>query len=218
MKRFLALCGFFVLGIGSGSAATIPIYINNSPSFVATNIDAVAWLNRAYFGVATPTGVPFEAKNTRFFTNGPASTGSLYPAGTMIVDPGLRFFRNTNGQRFWMDHWVNQGAIVTDHASSFSFGSSVFSIFDSRQSILQVAATNIVSTGPLFSGAHGLIRLEGKNINLTRNGLRTGSTSVSDGFGLSSLGQSNYLNDVGITDVYWGAGTVMPLILPVRAE
>lgn len=203
MKRLLALSSLLFFNIVPGQAATLPIYINNSPTFAATNIDAIAWLNRAYFSIATPTGLPFESKNTRFFTNGPASFLGAYPAGTMSVTPGLRFFRNTGGQRLWMDTWVNQGSISTYDTRSFISGGTTFLINDSTASILQVAATNITSTGPLFSGAHGLIRLEGNNINLKRNALRTGDSLDFVG-SFSSVGQSNYLNDVGVSDLDWG--------------
>jgi len=180
------------------SAATLPIYINSTPFFSPpqqTNINAVAWWNRASFNMTRSTGLPFESLNTRNFTND----------STMAVDPGLRFFRNTNSQRFWMDNWINRGIISTDHNSSFA----TLGLFccHSRASILQVAATNIVSTGPLFSGAHGLIRLEGRTIDLTRTALRTGVTTLSSGIiGGGFLGLSNYVNDVGIFDLYWGEG------------
>ena len=143
--------------------------------------------------------VPFESLNTRFFTN----------TSTMFGDPGFRFFRNTNGQRFSMDWWVNRGTIETDHASAFTlFGGFVFFFNDSRASILQVAATNILNTAPLSSGSHGLIRLEGSQIDVSRSSLRTGA----DPFALplttfTSIGASNYVNDVGIYDLYWGIGT-----------
>jgi hypothetical protein len=207
--RKLAACAALLAVAFGASAATLPIYINNAP-FISppqqTNIDARAWLNRAYFNVATATGLPFESQNTRFFTNVTASSG-VYPAGTMIVDPGLRFFRNTNGQRFWMDNWENHGTISTDHNSFFLFGGLNVFFNDSRASILQVAATNITSSGPLFSGAHGLIRLEGRRINVSRTSLRTGSTALSSGFlGGGFLGLSNYVNDIGVADLYWGEG------------
>src|SRR5213594_361110 len=73
-----------------------------------------------------------------------------------------------------------------------------------------VKATNIASTGSgtLRSGAQGIIHLEGKNINLKRNGLRTGSVPQSGFFfGGGFLGSSNYVNDFGITDLWWGTGT-----------
>src|SRR5882672_6023340 len=208
-RKLASIIALLAVAFGA-SAATLPIYINNAP-FISppaqTNIDARAWFNRAYFSVVTPTGLPFESLNTRFFTNVTASVG-LYPAGTMIVDPGLRFFRNTNGHRFWMDNWENHGTISTDHNSFFLFGGLSLFFNDSRASILQVAATNITSTGPLFSGAHGLNRLEGRRINLSRTSLRTGSTDLSSGFlGGGFLGLSNYVNDIGVSDLYWGGGT-----------
>jgi hypothetical protein len=207
-RKLWAAVAFLAAAFGA-SSATLPIYVNNAP-FISppqqTNIDAQAWFNRAYFSVATLTGLPFESLNTRFFTNVTASVG-LYPAGTMIVDPGLRFFRNSNGQRFWMDNWENNGTISTDHNSFFLFGGLNLFFSDSRASILQVAATNITSTGPLFSGAHGLIRLEGQRINLSRTSLRTGNTALSSGIlGGGFLGLSNYVNDIGIADLYWGEG------------
>ncbi len=208
-RKFVSTLALLAVAASGVSAATLPIYVNNTP-FISppaqTNIDARAWLNRAYFNVVTPTGLPFESLNTRFFTNVTASVGQ-YPAGTMIVDPGLRFFRHTNGQRFWMVNWENNGTISTDHNSFFFFGGLSLFFSDSRASILQVAATNITSTGPLFSGAHGLIRLEGRRINLSRTSLRTGSTAVSSGIiGGGFLGLSNYVNDIGVYDLYWGEG------------
>lgn len=219
-----SICGAALIAAASTlPAATLPIYINNAPFFSPpqqTNINARAWLNRAYFDVFTPTGLPFESLNTLFFTNVNTSVGQ-FPAGTMILDPGVRFFRNSNGQRLWMDTWINNGTISTDHASFFSSGVvGVGAIFfsDSRASILQVAATNITSTGPLFSGAHGLIRLEGRNINLTRNALRTGNSTLSLGFiGGGFLGLSNYVNDVGVNDIYWGEGEGDALVAARRS-
>jgi hypothetical protein len=208
-KRVFGVAAIGLTAVFGAPAAPLPIYINNAP-FISppqqTNINAVAWLNRAYFNVFSSTALPFESQNTRFFTNVTAS-GGQYPAGTMIFDPGVRFFRNTNGQRFWMNNWENHGSISTDHSSFFLFGGFNLFFSDSRASILQVAATNITSTGPLFSGAHGLIRLEGRNINVSRTSLRTGSTIASTVFlGGGFLGLSNYVNDIGVTDLYWGEG------------
>jgi hypothetical protein len=196
------------------TAATQPIYINSAPFFSppapTPTIDARAWYNRALFDVTPFTLLPFTSHNTRFFTNSPGTLVNGFGAGgVMIGDPGFRFFFNTNGQRLWMDTWENQGVVATDHLSLFGTLGLFFN--DSRASILQVTATNITSTGPLSSGTHGLIRLEGRRINLIRNSLRTGldpffsGTNISGGFLL--IGSSNYVNDVGVTDLYWGTGT-----------
>ncbi len=204
MKRILSFAVLLLSMLPRGEAATIPLYINSAP-YVAplpnvpvTNIDARAWWNRALFDVTTT--IPFEAQNNRFFTNTSPTN--------MIFHPGVRFQRNTNGQRFWMDSWVNRGKIVTDQDTLFSSLGFTFFINDTRASILQVAASNIVATGPLFSGTHGLVRLEGNKIDVSRNALRTGS-SVGPTFRFGSsffTGASNYVNDVGIRDLYWGGG------------
>ena len=202
MKRTFFLIAVLMAGFAGGQSATIPIYINslpftNSLTTPAPIIDARVWINQAVFNIIS--SIPFEAYNNRFFTNSAALTKP------MVFDPGVRFQRNAGGQRFWMDSWVNKGTIITDHNNSFFSG---FFASDSRASILQVAATNIIATGPLYSGAHGLIRLEGKTIDISRNSLRTGS-SLSDTplFGGGFLvGSSNYFNDIGVNDLYWGGG------------
>ena len=87
VKRNLCIAVGLLAATFAVPAATLPIFVNNAP-FISppqqTNINAKAWLNRAYFNVTTPTGLPFESLNTRFFTNVNASAG-VYPAGTMIL-------------------------------------------------------------------------------------------------------------------------------------
>ena len=202
--RRLWLPALLALAVGpaSQSFAASALYENNgpivAPPAIAPQIDATAWVNRSLFDIFSLTGFPYESQNTRFFTN----TAS----GQMNFDPGVRFFRNIPGQRLSMDTWINEGRIATDH-NSFFFGGIFF--LDSRASILQVLATNIVSKGPLFSGAAGIVRLEGSNISVPRIGIRTGvDPAVSAGFfGTTFVGVSNYINDVGVTDLYWGGGT-----------
>ena len=205
MKRTLFFAAVLIGGLVSGRSATIPIFINSQPftnslTTPAPIIDARVWVNQAVFNIIS--SVPFEAFNNRLFTNSAAL------AKPMLFDPGVRFHRYTGGQRFWMDSWVNKGTIVSDHNTEFFSGLSRFFVSDSRASIIQVAATNIQATGPLFSGAHGLIRLEGKNVDVSRNALRTGSplsNTVIFGGGFL-VGSSNYVNDVGVQDLYWGGG------------
>jgi hypothetical protein len=199
MKRKFCF-GVTVTALAWGaSAATLPIYINDSPVFgpPAPLIDATIWVNRAPFNVFQT--VPYDSLNTFFFTNGPSGIA-------MTGDPGFRFWHKIqNGQRTWMDTWVNEGTISTDNSLFLAnFG---FIVNNSTASILQVAATNILCTGPLSSGAHGLVRLEGDNITVGFTSLRTGTPPggglvIGGGF----LGLSNYINDIGITDLYWGEG------------
>ncbi|HXJ61289.1 MAG TPA: hypothetical protein VNU68_31985 [Verrucomicrobiae bacterium] len=212
MKSSASPVLLLVASLASAPAAT-NLFISStpviSPPMVAPQIDARAWVNRALFGVTNfnsfTVPLPYESQGTLFFTNAPA------PAGTMLGDPGFRFLNNVGGQRLWMDTWENHGVVATDHSTFFSTFGSSFLVGDSPASILQVAATNIISTGPLLqSGPHGLIRLEGQRIDLVRNAIRTGSTPLPPtlfGGGFSVVGASNYVNDVGITDLYWATGT-----------
>ncbi len=202
MNRFLGLASALMplALVGPASGATLPVYENNaplvSPPAIAPRIDAKVWINRSLFDVFSL--VPYDSLNTSVFTN--------TTSGRMIFDPGVRFHRNTNGFRFTMDTWVNEGSILTDHSTIFG-GQTLIS--DSTASILQVQATNIISKGPLSSGSHGVVHLEGKRISVPRIGIRTGSSSadVNGGIFSSSLGVSNYVNDVGIEDIYWAQGT-----------
>ena len=200
MKRYLSLvvtlCGAFEL-----DAATLPQYVSSSPLVsppaTAPIIDARVWVNKALFNVSTLSGLPYEAYNNSAFTN------SSPLNSPMVFDPGVRFYRNVGGQRQWMDTWVNRGAISTDHQSFNSFSS----FGDSRASILQVAATNIVSSGPLSSGPLGLVRLEGKRIDVSRSSLRTGLSGLPLLSGnIFPFGSPNYINDVGVNDLYWATG------------
>ncbi len=203
MKRTYCWTATLFLVVAASHAATIPSYVNATPLYSpptpAPVIDARAWVNRAVFSVTSPTLVPFQAYNNRLFTNSAATSTPMY------FNPGVRFHRNTNGQRFWMDSWVNKGTIISDYNNAIFSG---LFVNDSRASILHVAATNIQATGPLFSGTHGLIRLEGGNVDVSRNALRTGSSlsnTVTFGGGFI-IGASNYVNDIGIQDLYWGGG------------
>ena len=210
-ERFLQGC-FGLLSVLTVSAATSPIFINdatvNSPPDPAPAIDATAWVNRAPFNISAVNGsaipLPFESQNTLFFTN--------TPGGAMFGDPGFRWWNNVGPKRFWMDTWTNQAAITTDATLGFSAGFVVggfLFVNNSQASVLMVHSTNLASTGPLRSGAEGLIYLEGKNLNLKRNSLKTGSSGAffNGGFIFSSLLSSNYANDFGITDLSWGIGT-----------
>ena len=210
MSKFAVVAGFGVLLTVNALTATLPIYVNNSPVIsppqLAPQIDATIWANRSIFNVTTigsfGSPIPYESINTLFFTNA--------ASGVMNGVPGFRFFQNVGGQRLPMDTWVNDGFINADNNGAFSSILGLIFISDSRASIVQVAATNIVNTGPLVSaGSHGLVRFEGANIDLSRAALRTGAPLFQGGIFVGPggfIGSSNYVNDFGMTDLYWGAG------------
>lgn len=185
-----------VLGLASvamATAATIPLYRNSSamiaPPAIPPQIDAVAFVNESTFtvdrlsvvgGLSYVTSLPYETANTRFFTNTYGGVISGYP--------GYRFDLTTNGFRFGMNSWVNQGSISGD-------------------TYLLVNATNMVNSGPLTAGPGGILQLRGRDLNLSRSGIRSGTlpgTLYGDGFLVSS---NQYSNASGVSDVWWGVGT-----------
>lgn len=185
MMQYLIPVVLTLVSLCSLSAATIPIYVNNSPvnspPDPAPQIDATAFVNRSIFNVNSSFigTIPYQTFNTLFFTN----TSS----GVMSGSPGYRFDYFHDNTRDPMARWVNQGSI-------------------SAGTWLLASADDIVSTGPLTAGPAGLLRLQGNNINLSRNGLRTGVLS-NVVFGGGSTFDTNYSNPAGVTDIYWGAGT-----------
>jgi len=207
MKQLLTTGGLSLLTVLAALAAD-PLYINdlgiNSPPDVPPNIDAFGWLNRATFSIDNSFNFvpqPYETKDTLYFTN--------TPSGQMFGFPGFRFLNTVGSQHYWMDTFTNNGTIATDSSQFFSGVLGTILIANSQASLLIVQATNIASTGPLRSGAQGIISLEGKNINLKRNGLRTGAAPPTNNliFSSSFLFSSNYVDDAGISDLWWGAGT-----------
>jgi hypothetical protein len=167
-------------------AATTPLYVNSAPVVVdcvtvlSPQIDATAFVNQSVFSVSTCfSGLPYETFNTRFFTN--------RSSGIISATPGYRFDHFTNNVRRMMGAWVNQGSI-------------------SANTWLLVSATNIVGLGPLNASPQGLIRLDGRNVNLSRNGIRTG-LAPGTFFGSGFVFGTNYVNAPGIEDIYWGVGT-----------
>jgi hypothetical protein len=181
MRYFLGLVLFNLCSVVALPAATLPIlYIDQPVIGSPPPIDATRVVNRNLFDIQTVVQ-PYQMLNTLFFTN--------TAAGTMRGTPGFRYDFFTANSRQAMNTWVNQG---TNAGTTW----------------LMVWATNIVSTGPIIAGPSGLLRLEGKNITLTRNGLRAGlEPGVSFGDGFTFINSSNYFNPPGISDVYWGTGT-----------
>jgi hypothetical protein len=189
MWRSVGFSLFYVSVAIAALAATQPIYINNSPVHVITppqmapTIDATAFVNRSEFEVNDIyfSGLPYQTFNTLFFTNA--------SSGIMSGNVGLRFDFVNGPTRRPMDSWINQGTI-------------------SVGTFLLVNSTNITSTGPVGVNQQGLLRLTGKNINLTRNGVRAGGAFAT--FGTTSgfnNTETNYIDPTGVTDIYWGLGT-----------
>ncbi|HXG46172.1 MAG TPA: hypothetical protein VNO52_00985 [Methylomirabilota bacterium] len=187
MKRLVILAGAALWG-AAVSAATLPIYTQSTPVFfgdLPPRVDATAFVNDSIFQVdafqAGLSELPFETFNTRFFTN--------TPSGEMEAYPGFRFDYKTGTTRRPMSWWVNRGSIVGDP-------------------LLSVSASNIVSEGALESGASGLVRLSGGDIDLDFIGVRAGNREgqIFSG-GQNLVGQPFFTPAPGVTDQYWGVGS-----------
>ena len=198
MKFRLPLSVFTLLSAFLATAATVPEYVNTgsvlSPPASAPQIDAVTFINEGTFEINdfSPSPLPYSTANTLHFRN------SL--SGLMLGHPGYWFEHVDGNTRGRMSTWENRGSIS-------SFG-SLSNFFTTGANWLLVDSDSIINSGSLNATDQGLIRLSGGTVNMARGRVRAGSPFQSLFFsGSFYLYQTNYFNDVGITDVYWGGGT-----------
>jgi hypothetical protein len=167
--------------------ATDAIYINDSYVLNPPPIDAKAFLNRSTFVIdSTNSLYAYQTLNTASYTN----TSS----GVMSSVRGFQFLTITNATKKICQNFVNQGSI-------------------DGGPYLEIQATNFFNSGPMSVNSQGTMLLGGKSMMLNFNGLRAGDTNNLDQFSqFCSLASTwrfstNYFDDVGIADVYAGAGT-----------
>ena len=173
----------------AGAASAAQSLFRNDTTIVNPAIDATAVLNNGSLTISTFSGFPYQPVNTLYFTNS--------ASGTFFADIGLRFETVTNNVRQPASNFVNEGSIVVGNTNSFFS----FSSFSSGGSLV-VLADNIVNPGTVTAGAGGLIRFQGKTLDLTR------ATLVISGQGsVGFAGVSNYYNPSGVKDVYWAASS-----------
>jgi hypothetical protein len=214
--RFLPVLILHLLGGLAAAAGTSPMFINQapvqSPPDIAPQIDARAFVNESVFNV---TGyalygfypLPYQTANTVCFTN----------YGSMSGDPGFLFDNFDGHARRWMDWWVNYGDL-----SCFNTNIITLVLGISRGNLLVASATNLVNSGYLNGDDQAVIQLSGQNIDLSRSRIRT-AQPLDDTYYLYGgvyLLSTNYYNDPGVYDLYWGVGqdgvlggqgTLMPL-------
>ena len=203
MKFRLIFSVFSLLNVFSVTAATLQTYISasevHSPPEPAPQIDAVTWINQTvHFEVNdfSINPLPYQTANTLHFRN--------EQGAALLGHPGY-FFEHINGNtRSRMTSWHNRGFISSspDPASIFFFSGTL-------ANWLLVSSDNITNSGSMHATPDGMIRLSGNTLNLTRGRFRTGNPfqGFVSGTGGVYLGRTNYFNDLGITDLYWGAGT-----------
>ncbi len=176
-----------------------PIFINPGQVNLTNppQINATAFLNLGNFGVQTL--LPFDFQNTLYYTN----------RGMMIGAPGFRFdYTDDFGVRRPAATFVNEapGQILCQDLNGYFGVSNVF-----FQTMMQIRATNVLSAGYLQVGNAGTIRIEGRNVNLSRGGLEVLALESSPfanvyfddtGDGIPD----SFQGDNAIYDLYWGAG------------
>jgi hypothetical protein len=178
----------------SFSRATDAIWENSGTINTAPQIDALSFFNSGVIEFGST--LPFETSNTRFYTN----------SGTMISSPGWFFdtASTDNGQRTSADSFVNlNGGVVQalDGGGFFVIGIGGFAGASSTPSYLWVTATNVVNKGTLSVGGNGWLSVVATNVNMARGALEVTALQPTGTF---RIGTSNFLNDVGISDVWWG--------------
>src|SRR5579883_396152 len=176
--------------------ATDSLWQNSGTINSAPQIDASNFVNTGSITIATT--LPFETAHTLNFTN----------SGTMIGSPGwifddsapntgdrefARSFANLNGG---LVQALDAAGIAVVIVGGGSIGTGVTS-----SSYLWVDASNVVNKGTLSVGGGGWLKVVGTNVNMARGALEV--TPIQS-IGSIVIGGTNFLNDAGISDVYWG--------------
>jgi hypothetical protein len=200
-KHFLNIFAAVLTGVGSAQAADA-VYQNdgivNSSDYL--QIDAITFINNGIF--STPTSFfdfPYETQNTLYYTN----------RGLMRGIPGFRFSTVNQFGRRPASVVNNQGEIEGIDTPLFGAiigGGSAF--FNTPASKIELMATNIINRGLLSAGEGGIVKLQGRNLNISRGGIRTGPSPSGQQIDLGGVVNTNFhINSPGIFDRYWAQGT-----------
>jgi len=173
--------------------AAAPSYVNYGTVTVPPVVDATNFVNYGAFSFSTFTLYDFS--NVRNFTNRNLMVnGSLFGLGD-LGGLGFAFFGGSGfrfdtapastGSRYMAANFFN-APLANNPATNAS-------IYGDYQVL--VSATNIVNKGRIAVSEFGLIKLEGKNLDLSRGILQVGALSTRD-----------QLNPEAVFDQYWGEG------------
>ncbi|HEX5218916.1 MAG TPA: hypothetical protein VFZ59_05065 [Verrucomicrobiae bacterium] len=196
MKR---LCSLVLVALVAPllSRATDATYFNSGLVTFPPQVDATNFVNIGTFQIATSK--PFDTSNTRNFTNNGTLQGSVgFRFDTVNTANGLRtmaanYFNGPNGLIQALDSPV---VLLAPCAQS-----------PVLPSYLWISATNIVGGGrrpaSMLSGPNGEIRLDGKNVNLSRSGLEVTPVWASPAGTSTTVGRNEFTPDLGISDLYW---------------
>lgn len=177
--------------------ATDPTYFNSGLVTFPPQVDATNFVNTGTFQINT--SLPFETSNTRNFTNNGTLNGSVgFRFDTVYTANGLRtmaanFFQGPNGLIQANDFPLPLGLNCAPAPVGPSY--------------LRISATNIIGGGrkpaSMIIGPDGELRLEGKNINLSRSGLEVLPIWQAPAGTATTADLSQFTPDIGIFDQYW---------------
>jgi hypothetical protein len=174
------------------------IFINTGdmtfPYGEAPQIDATAFYNSGTIEVLTAP-LPFDFTSTLNFTN----------RGTMSGSVGFTFdFAGSSGKRLPAANFFNQrGGLIEAYEYFYAISSNTYYY----PTLIAVEATNIVNEGTLSVANAGLVRLEGKNINLSRGAIDVATITPDFAAGWLDPQRTTYVPDAGIFDQLWGTGS-----------
>jgi hypothetical protein len=217
--RILAVLMVMLMG-GGASAAPAPLYENfgvvGGAGETPEMIDALIFVNHGIFNVSA--SLPYDFESTRSFTNNGVMNGTI----------GFRFeTASSTGGSVAAENFVNLSGAVIRAVDFLNFSPIGPGLGDDNDgdfggiespdfgglmpSYLLISADSVRNQGRLSAGNAGLLRIEGRTVDLTRGGLEIRPIEA---FAISTL--SNFYPEPGIFDRYWGMtnsdGVPMPAL------
>jgi len=181
-------------------------YVNRG-SVTNVQVDAYRFLNEGEF-ITTPFVVPWDSQNTTNFVN----------RGIMSGNIGFRFetVDPTFGFRRPADRFINDGQIFgVDSGGLLPFdsaGTFVSAFFNPDFSAITVNARNITNRGDISVGAAGVLRLTGRDVDLTAGTLfvEDVNSSISSGFSsfIIDVTGTNFFPSPGVYDQAWSVDSL----------
>jgi len=192
MKKYMAILAVLTAVCPGGMRAvseTIPLYENWGTVTNVPQIDAVAFAN--YGGFSVSSTLLYSYLNTQYYTN----------RGIMFADPGYRFdYSDGLGNR-------NPASVFYQRAGAIiSVDSTYAGMGYGNEGEIRVWADKILDQGEMSVPTAGLIRLQGRDVDVSRGGFEI--QAITTGYGYQT--DEEYYPDPGIFDLAWGCGEQAP--------
>lgn len=195
MRKYWIAIGFVCLASFPVTGQPVPVYENLGTVTNVPDINAITFINRGQFTVGSE--LPFQTQNTLNYTN----------TGSMFGDPGFRLeLLKQDGSRFLAENFHQRAGATIQAGLGFISGIIFIStnnagLLSFRESpVIDVRATNLINQGNFTVSSDGLIRLEGKNVDVSRSGFLVEFPLGGAGF----VTPTNFFPEQGFSDNYWG--------------